>query len=601
MKKIYLIALTLLSAAAYGQIQHDVNKNGGTTESNTINDIDSIRFNSGSTEMEIVLDNGNIETHTLLDIDNVTFSGAVNDDYPSGYVHCGTPTEVIEVTNPITGDVWMDRNLGASQAATNFDDSDAYGDLFQWGRFADGHQCRTSNTTTTLSTTDTPGHGDFIIGSGLPFDWRNPQNDNLWDGVSGTNNPCPNDYRLPTEAELDAERQTWATNDRFGAFGSPLKFPSAGARDDSNGSLIVVGSEGLYWTSDVSGTNSRLMRLTSTDALITTFRRARGYSVRCIKDAGSQTTGSINTLDCGNANIIGTLEEGTAASGVSIDIDYTGGNGGAYSGQSISSTGVTGLTAQLSGGNFANGAGTLTFAISGTPATAGTATFPITIGGETCNLEVTVDAAGSIGDFPPGYVHCGTPTMVVDVTNPNTGETWMDRNLGASQVATNSNDVNSYGDLYQWGRFADGHQCRTSNTTATLSSTDNPGHGDFITINSSPYDWRSPQNDNLWQGVNGTNNPCPTGYRLPTEAELDAERLSWSSNDLSGAFGSPLSFPSAGLRNYGNGSVYVLTEGFYWTSNVGVNFSRRFDIDNSSASFTGSGRAYAASVRCIKD
>ncbi len=42
------------------------------------------------------------------------------------------------------------------------------------------------------------------------------------------------------------------------------------------------------------------------------------------------------------------------------------------------------------------------------------------------------------------------------------------------------------------------------------------------------YDWRSPQNDNLWQGVNGINNPCPSGYRLPTEAELEAERLSWS-------------------------------------------------------------------------
>ncbi|MDZ7738239.1 MAG: hypothetical protein U5K32_04030 [Bacteroidales bacterium] len=38
----------------------------------------------------------------------------------------------------------------------------------------------------------------------------------------------------------------------------------------------------------------------------------------------------------------------------------------------------------------------------------------------------------------------------------------MDRNLGASQVATASDDENGYGDLYQWGRSADGHESRTS-------------------------------------------------------------------------------------------------------------------------------------------
>lgn len=94
------------------------------------------------------------------------------------------------------------------------------------------------------------------------------------------------------------------------------------------------------------------------------------------------------------------------------------------------------------------------------------------------------------------------------------GGIWMDRNLGATQVATSSTDAASYGDLYQWGRGTDGHELRTSNTTTTISTTDLPGHGDFITEVSNPNDWRSPQNDNLWQGVNGINNPCPRRYRL---------------------------------------------------------------------------------------
>ncbi len=144
---------------------------------------------------------------------------------------------------------------------------------------------------------------------------------------------------------------------------------------------------------------------------------------------------------------------------------------------------------------------------------------------------------------------------IPNVTNPITGRIWMDRNLGASQVATSSTDAASYGDLYQWGRGTDGHQLRTSATSTTLSGTDVPGHAYFIPNSSSPYDWRSPQNVNLWQGVNGVNNPCPAGYRIPTETELDAERASWSSDDVAGAYASPLKFPVAGGRNGATGSL----------------------------------------------
>ena len=58
--------------------------------------------------------------------------------------------------------------------------------------------------------------------------------------------------------------------------------------------------------------------------------------------------------------------------------------------------------------------------------------------------------------------------------------------LGATQRATSFTDVNSYGDLYQWGRRSDGHQCRTSPTTTTLSSNDQPANGNFILSPNSP-------------------------------------------------------------------------------------------------------------------
>ena len=187
-----------------------------------------------------------------------------------------------DVLNPTTGTVWMDRNLGASRAATSSDDAEAYGDLYQWGRATDGHEKRNSGTTTNLSSSDTPDHGNFILVTDDPYDWCSPQNGSLWQGVSGTNNPCPSGYRLPTEAEWEAERTSWSSNNPAGAFGSPLKLPVAGYRDPSSGSLGGVGGAGLYWSSTVEGIYSR--RLDFFSSYAENSLRAVGYSVRCIKN-----------------------------------------------------------------------------------------------------------------------------------------------------------------------------------------------------------------------------------------------------------------------------------------------------------------------------
>jgi uncharacterized protein (TIGR02145 family) len=187
-----------------------------------------------------------------------------------------------DVPNPTTGKIWMDRNLGASQVAASSSDINAYGDLYQWGRATDGHEIRTSGTSSTLSTSNTPGHGNFILSPDSPYDWLSPQNDNLWQGVNGTNNPCPSGYRLPTEAEWNAERQSWSSNDAAGAFTSPLKLPLVGFRSGTIGSLINEG--GRCWSSTVAGTNSRSLYFVSNDAGMGNYSRSFGGSVRCIKD-----------------------------------------------------------------------------------------------------------------------------------------------------------------------------------------------------------------------------------------------------------------------------------------------------------------------------
>jgi uncharacterized protein (TIGR02145 family) len=522
---------------------------------------------------------------------------SLESQYPAGSVFCASgPTAIVEVTNPTTGKIWMDRNLGASQAATSSTDAAAYGDLYQWGRRSDGHQCRTSPTTSTLSSTDHPAHGDFILAPSSPNDWRSPQNNNLWQGVNGVNNPCPIGYRLPTEAELDSERLSWNSNNATGAFASPLKLSMAGTRF-TNGSIGEVGVAGYYWSSTINSANSVRLPFNSSIATIGSQPRAMGYTVRCIKEV-SATLGALN---CGSATTTGTLTEGQAASGVSTSVPYTGGNAGSYSAQAVSSTGVTGLTASLAAGEVNNGAGNLVYTITGTPSAAGTASFAISLGGQSCTFTITVLSLAA--QYPAGSVFCASgPTAIVEVTNPTTGRVWMDRNLGATQAATSSADAAAYGDLYQWGRRSDGHQCRTSGTTTTLSSTDQPAHGLFITTSSSPNDWRNPQNDNLWQGVNGVNNSCPNGYRLPTETELNAERLSWSTNNAAGAFASPLKLPVAGIRNNINGSLNnVGSSGDYWSSMVSSTSARRMNFNSSNASMNNDVRAGGLSIRCIKN
>ena len=196
--------------------------------------------------------------------------------------------------------------------------------------------------------------------------------------------------------------------------------------------------------------------------------------------------------------------------------------------------------------------------------------------------------------YPSGSVFCASgATVIVDVINPSTGEIWMDRNLGATRAATSLSDASSFGDLYQWGRGNDGHQCRSSSTTTILSSSDQPGNNNFILVSGSPNDWRIPQNNNLWQGVNGINNPCPTGYRIPTETELNLERLSWSQNNANGAITTPLKLPKASDR-FGNSG------GHYWSSTVISTSSRMLAYDNSAAIYDRF-RKNGYSVRCIKD
>lgn len=251
---------------------------------------------------------------------------------------------------------------------------------------------------------------------------------------------------------------------------------------------------------------------------------------------------------------------------------------------------------------------------------------------DSCNRPVL----GSVINCEPGFVAPFVPadeTIVVEVTNPVTGKTWMDRNLGAIAPARSSFDCYAYGNLYQWGRGSDGHEYRNSDRTTTLATTEvpndgNPWDGLFINMSTtptgSPFDWLNPENGNLWDGVNGINNPCPEGFRVPTDNELEQEMLSWiqppinSTMNASGAMASPLKLPAAGYRNFSESDpidlVDVGVEGYYVSSSdliafvfdIQINAVRRLRFNSLTATMGNppnffNPRAWGYSVRCIKD
>ncbi len=208
------------------------------------------------------------------------------------------------------------------------------------------------------------------------------------------------------------------------------------------------------------------------------------------------------------------------------------------------------------------------------------------------------------------FAYNGVQKTYGSILNSITGDCWLDRNLGANRACQSSIDWQCYGDFFQWGRDSDGHQLITwtdsttgvavNGVTSELSSLDVPGHSNFITSFVSPYDWRNPQNNNLWQGVDGVNNPCPSGWRVPTETELTNEMNSWSEQNSIGAFNS-LKLPLNSSRN-GDGEVngyYAETEGHLWSSSINGLKSRRLHWYLYGATMADNDRVNGFSVRCI--
>lgn len=155
------------------------------------------------------------------------------------------------------------------------------------------------------------------------------------------------------------------------------------------------------------------------------------------KEITAAESAKVTSLNCSSATFSASATSGASFTATAT-VPYTGGNGVAYAeGTAIASTGVTGLTATLSAGTLANGSGTASFVITGTPSAAGTASFAIDLGGQSCSLALPVVASKASVATLTGAVNPTTSTNGVAYTGTVT-LTYTGGNGGAYDVSTAS-------------------------------------------------------------------------------------------------------------------------------------------------------------------
>jgi hypothetical protein len=215
------------------------------------------------------------------------------------FTYRGDPVTYITVRAD-DGKIWLQQSLGATQRAASATDNNAYGHLFQWGRWDDGHQLRTSTTAAanTLSSNNPiglnlgAGSPNFYTGA-HPNDWwsAGSPNDTWSNALASTSNgvdPCAAigpGWHMPSQPEWANVITLENITDVISGFSSNLKLTAAGSRDANAGILINVGVYGNYWSGTPSTIYAKHVAIldnsvnNSDDGL-----RSYGMSIRCMTE-----------------------------------------------------------------------------------------------------------------------------------------------------------------------------------------------------------------------------------------------------------------------------------------------------------------------------
>lgn len=220
------------------------------------------------------------------------------------FIYHGQPVTYTTVRT-VDGNIWLQQNLGSERVAEAMNDDKAYGDLFQWGRWDDGHQLRSSSTVSSPSVNSPNGlqNGSFITGS--PAWWSGNGLTDKWEGSGFSEvgetvgiDPCKAigaGWRLPTQANWADVIDIAGIYTPLKAYEGILKLPMGGFRGSSDGGFTSVGQKGYYWSSTPTGIGGKYLFIGTTIANPSAgASRGQGSSVRCIKIESELGTSDIN-------------------------------------------------------------------------------------------------------------------------------------------------------------------------------------------------------------------------------------------------------------------------------------------------------------------
>lgn len=227
------------------------------------------------------------------------------------FTYLGQPVTYTTVRGA-DGKIWLQQNLGSANVATSMTDTDSYGDLFQWGRWDDGHQLRNS-ATTTIPSSNYPdglsGISSFIVGSSPNSWWSTNGSSDQWTAtnivdITSSNgaDPCKaigQDWKMPSQADWTGIVNSEGISNPATAYSSNLKLPAAGYRSPSSGSFTFVGQRGYYWSSDTAVSGGKYLYVGTSSANPSSGGpRGQGQSVRCIKEVTALNTSDLqlNTI-----------------------------------------------------------------------------------------------------------------------------------------------------------------------------------------------------------------------------------------------------------------------------------------------------------------
>ncbi|MCW8838769.1 MAG: hypothetical protein OQK11_08720 [Thiovulaceae bacterium] len=239
-------------------------------------------------------------------------------------------------------------------------------------------------------------------------------------------------------------------------------------------------------------------------------------------------------------------------------------------------------------------------------------------------LVLMLTACGSDSSSSPEVASIESPENTQDTTityngitygsviSSATGRTWLDRNLGAEKVCNPEvTESACWGDLYQWGREADGHQ-ETNSTFVDSLAADIVNVGNAF-LGGNTEDWTTADENGSERKINWNKTDgsviCPVGYRVPTVAEFENEIDGLDLNNSNDILNSFLKLPITQYRKPEDGSKSYVSIGVYHTQDIYVDTTVNVTYDNhiitfNSTSIDTNGTAdfhFGLPVRCIKD